>query len=138
MTSTSHVSGPPIHVSQGRASAPATTIAPPTADQVAKARATKEAFSQFAGATFFGQLLKSMRQTVGKPAYFHGGQAEEIFRSQLDQVIADHMTEAGGKSLSEGMFRQQFPHLAEVLRRHEAAGGGAPSDFDQLAALRRL
>ena len=41
----------------------------------------REKFTQFVGETFFGQMIKSMRSTVGKPAYFHGGQAEEAFRA---------------------------------------------------------
>ena len=36
----------------------------------------REKFTQFVGETFYGQMIKSMRSTVGKPAYFHGGQAE--------------------------------------------------------------
>ncbi len=48
----------------------------------------RKAFDAFVGETFFGQLLHSMRKTVGKPAYFNGGRAEEIFQQQLDQVLA--------------------------------------------------
>ena len=73
----------------------------------------KEKFTQFVGETFFGQMIKSMRATVGKPAYFHGGQAEEVFRGQLDQKLAEHMTKASADTFSEPLFRRQFPHLAE-------------------------
>ncbi len=110
----------------------------PSPQQVEKAQETKEAFSDFVGKTFYGQLLKSMRQTVGKPAYFHGGRAEEVFRTQLDQTIADHMNDSQGASLAEGAFRQQFPEMADVLKRQEQvekmqSGGG----LEQLSALRR-
>src|SRR3989304_4282818 len=54
----------------------------------------RKAFDGFVGETFFSQLLQSMRKTVGKPAYFHGGRAEEIFQQQLDQVLAQKVTEA--------------------------------------------
>ena len=59
--------------------------------ELAAARELKQAYSDFVGKTFFGQMLKAMRSTVGKPAYFHGGQAEEMFRAQLDQHLADGM-----------------------------------------------
>ena len=56
------------------------------------------------GETFFGQMLKSMRKTVGKPAYFHGGRAEEIFTQQLDQVLAEKLSEASADKLSGPMY----------------------------------
>ena len=41
----------------------------------------RERFTQFVGETFYGQMIKAMRSTVGKPAYFHGGRGEEVFRA---------------------------------------------------------
>lgn len=64
----------------------------------------REKFDQFVGETLFSQMLKSMRQTVGKPAYFHGGQAEEMFQSQLDQTMAQELTKSSAKQFSEPMF----------------------------------
>jgi len=64
----------------------------------------REAFDQFVGQTFFGQMLSTMRKTVGKPAYFHGGRAEEIFQSQLDQVLSEEMTNASADQFSGPMF----------------------------------
>ena len=49
----------------------------------------RETFQQFVGEAFFGQLMKAMRSSVGKPAYFHGGRAEEVFQGQLDQLLAE-------------------------------------------------
>ena len=69
-------------------------------------------FTQFVGETFYGQMLKAMRSTVGKPAYFHGGQAEEVFRGQLDQAMSEHLTEATAEKFADPLFRRQFPHLA--------------------------
>ncbi len=68
------------------------------------ADATREAFDDFVGQTFFGQMLKAMRSTVGKPAYFHGGQAEEIFRGQLDQVLAEKMSDAAADTFTGPMY----------------------------------
>ncbi len=64
----------------------------------------RKAFDAFVGQTLFGQLLHSMRQTVGKPAYFNGGRAEEIFQQQLDQVLAKNMSESSADKFSGPMF----------------------------------
>jgi Rod binding domain-containing protein len=88
----------------------------------------KATFTQFVGETFYGQMIKSMRSTVGKPAYFHGGRGEEVFQGQLDQQMAQHLTEATAAKFAEPLFEQQFPRLAKQpqqslneltqLRRH--------------------
>lgn len=64
----------------------------------------REAFQSFVGQTLFGQLLSAMRKTVGKPAYFYGGRAEEIFQQQLDQVIAEKIAETSSDKLAEPML----------------------------------
>lgn len=64
----------------------------------------RETFDQFVGEAFYGQLLGAMRKTVGKPAYFYGGRAEEIFQGQLDQTMAEEMTKASADSFSGPMF----------------------------------
>lgn len=71
-----------------------------------------EAFDQFVGDTFFRQMLKSLRSTTGKPAYFHGGQAEEMFQSQLDELLITDMVKATKDSFSADLFKQQFPEHA--------------------------
>jgi hypothetical protein len=73
----------------------------------------RERFNQFVGETFYGQMIKAMRSTVGKPAYFHGGRGEEVFRAQLDQTLAEHMTEATADRFTAPLFQRQFPHLAD-------------------------
>lgn len=64
----------------------------------------KDVFTEFVGQTLFGSMLASMRQTVGKPAYFHGGRTEEVFQKQLDQKIVEQLTEASAESIAEPMF----------------------------------
>jgi hypothetical protein len=72
----------------------------------------RERFTQFVGEAFFGQMIKAMRATTGKPAYFHGGRAEEVFQGQLDQKLAEHLTEASAERFAEPMFERQFPNQA--------------------------
>ncbi len=64
----------------------------------------REAFSDFVGQTFFGELLKQMRATVDKPTLFHGGMGEDIFQSQLDHVLVERMSDASASSFSGPMF----------------------------------
>ncbi|MEQ8210394.1 MAG: rod-binding protein [Lacipirellulaceae bacterium] len=98
------------------------------------ARELKQAYGDFIGKSFFGQLMKSMRSTVGKPAYFDGGRAEEVFRGQLDQTLADHMTVASADKIADPMFRHQFPEHAELLRQAEEQ---AQDSLTDLTALQR-
>ncbi len=85
---------------------PASPIGAPQASFAAsqddkKLRAT---FDEFVGQAFFGQLMSSMRNTVGKPAYLHGGRAEEIFRGQLDQVLTEEMSDRSAAELTGPMY----------------------------------
>jgi Rod binding domain-containing protein len=108
---------------------------PTPEQQLAAARELKQAYADFVGKTFFGQMLKAMRSTVGKPAYFHGGQAEEMFRSQLDQQLADGMTAASASQIADPMFERQFPQQAATLRAAEAETQASLGDLE---ALRRF
>ena len=71
---------------------------PPAPDEV------RGAFDDFVGQTFFNQLLTEMRKTQTKPAYFHGGQAEEIFQAQMDQVLAERLSDSTADTFSGPMF----------------------------------
>ena len=83
--------------------APAAAVRPPVA-QAPDGKLRKE-FDTFMGEAFYGQLLSAMRKsTTGHAAYFHGGQAEETFRGQLDQVLATKMTEASASEFTGPMF----------------------------------
>lgn len=66
--------------------------------------ALREAFDDFVGQTFFQQMLGAMRKTVDKPAYFHGGRAEEVFQGQLDQVLSEYMTDASAAEFTDPLF----------------------------------
>jgi Rod binding domain-containing protein len=64
----------------------------------------REAFDSFVGETFYSQMLKAMRKLTGKPPYFHGGQAEEIFRTQLDQTLAQNLAKSTAHQFTGPMF----------------------------------
>lgn len=64
----------------------------------------RKAFESFVGESFYGQLFQAMRKTVGKPAYFHGGRAEETFQAQLDQLLTEKMSQCGTGGFSDSMY----------------------------------
>ena len=64
----------------------------------------REAFDDFVGQTFYNQMLSAMRKTVDKPAYFHGGQAEEVFQAQLDQTLSERLADATAEQFTGPMF----------------------------------
>ena len=45
-----------------------------------------------------------MRKTVDKPAYFHGGHAEEVFQAQLDQTLAERLADSTAEQFTGPMF----------------------------------
>lgn len=85
-----------------------------------------EKFTQFVGEAFYGQMLKAMRSSVGKPAYFYGGHAEEVFQGQLDQTMAEQLTKTSASKFAEPLFEHQFPNLAASKR------AGSLNDLSQL------
>ncbi len=113
----------------------------PSAQQVESAEKVRDAFGKFVGQTMFSQMLSSMQQTVGKPAYFDGGRGEEVFRGQLNQVLAEKLSEndnhGAGDSLADRMFKQQFPDHAAVLDAAEKQPAPGLRPLDSLGTLRR-
>jgi hypothetical protein len=63
-----------------------------------------EAFTDFVGQTFYGELMKQMRATLDKPAFFHGGMGEDIFQQQLDQIMVERMSDTSARTLSDPMY----------------------------------
>src|ERR1044072_5684187 len=76
----------------------------------------REKFTQFVGEAFFGQMMKAMRSSVGKPAYFYGGRAEDVFQSQLDQTMAEQFTKTSASKFADPMFDRQFPQISNENR----------------------
>ncbi len=64
----------------------------------------RQKFQEILGELMFGQMLKSMRRTVDKPAYFHGGRAEEVFTQQLDQMLAQKISQSSGEQFFGPMY----------------------------------
>jgi peptidoglycan hydrolase FlgJ len=103
--------------------------------QAAKDQKLHDTFTQFVGQTFYGQMIKSMRSTVGKAAYFDGGQGEKIFQGQLDQTMAEQMTKASADKFAEPLFHRQFPNVD--LQAATNAAKSQTSGLGDLAQLAR-
>jgi Rod binding domain-containing protein len=87
--------------------AAATSPAPSPAAAGTAPRSSQElraTFQEFAAGTFYKQMLKALRQGHGKPAYFHGGRGEEVFRQQLDEHVTDALARSHGDALAAPLF----------------------------------
>ena len=56
--------------------------------------------------TFYGTLLKQVRQSPFHSEKFEGGRGGEAFGSLYDQHLADHMARGAGKKLVEAIARK--------------------------------
>ena len=83
---------------------PASALTSQAAAKGEKPEELKDAFGDFVGNTFYGQLIASTRKTVDKPAYFHGGRGEEVFQGQLDQMLAEKLSDATKEQFAGPMF----------------------------------
>jgi len=64
----------------------------------------RETFDKFVGQTLFGSLLKELRKSEQGAAYLNGGQAEKVFKGQLDQVLVERMSDASANTLTGPMY----------------------------------
>ncbi len=64
----------------------------------------KEAFHDFVGQTFFGELIKAFRTSQQPSKYFHGGRAEEIFQGQFDQVLTEKLSDSSAEKIADPMY----------------------------------
>lgn len=55
---------------------------------------------------FINQMLKTMREGLGKSEMFHGGSGEDIYTSMLDEELAKSMSNAGGIGLEKMLMKQ--------------------------------
>ena len=74
--------------------------ASPSPDQM------RQTFQEAVGSLFYGQMIKALRSGVGKPAYIHGGQAEEMFQGQMDQQVAENLARHQGGALVEDLYQR--------------------------------
>ncbi|HBE67577.1 MAG TPA: hypothetical protein DDW52_05445 [Planctomycetaceae bacterium] len=64
----------------------------------------RKTFQDFVGQTFFGEMIKSLRSTQQEAAYMNGGRAEKIFQGQLDQTLAEELSNSSADKISDPMY----------------------------------
>ncbi len=67
--------------------------------------------------TFFGAMLKQMRNSPFKSELFSGGRGGEMFHSLMDQHLADRMASGSGNGLVQSIVR----HLEKMSGRYRQA-----------------
>jgi Rod binding domain-containing protein len=80
--------------------------APPPVTLAERDAELRKTFQHAVAGVLFAQMLKALRASVGKPAYLHGGQAEEMFQSQFDQHLAEQLAQTKGSPFVEDLYRQ--------------------------------
>ncbi|NLD38852.1 MAG: peptidoglycan DD-metalloendopeptidase family protein [Desulfatiglans sp.] len=78
-------------------------------------------------ALFTYEMLKSMRKSIEKCDLFHGGQAEEIYESMLDQELSQNMAGKGSNSISETLYNQ-----LKNINLTEQAKNAIPGTIDRV------
>ena len=73
---------------------------------------------------FTYEMLKSMRNSIEKCDLFHGGQAENIYESMLDQELSKNMAGKGKNSIGELLY-QQLKHMDQIT-----GSAGIPGSSD--------
>ncbi|MDA0832593.1 MAG: rod-binding protein [Planctomycetota bacterium] len=92
----------------GQSNDPTTNLAPSevswSTEHADKDDPVRKAFQDFVAGTFYKQMFKALRSGQNKPAYIHGGAAEEMFQSQLDQQVAEDLAANHGSSFSDSLY----------------------------------
>ena len=71
--------------------------------------------------TFFGTLLKQMRNSPFKSDLFSGGKGGEAFGGLQDQHLAEHMARGAGSKLVNGIVRRIEANAAYRKQQKKAA-----------------
>jgi Rod binding domain-containing protein len=110
------MTGQPIQFDQRYAG---TKPASPVDPQHAKLVATTQ---KWVAQTFYGQLLKQMRNSPFKSDLFSGGRGGQAFNEMFDERMAEHMSRGAGSKLVKSIVRKVE---ATAAYRKQQAGKAA-------------
>jgi Rod binding domain-containing protein len=82
--------------------------------------------------TFYGQMLKQMRNSPFKSKLFDGGRGGEAFNEMLDQHLADHMSRGAGSKLVNSIVRKI--EAASAYKKHSLSRASMMSKSRAAAA----
>lgn len=71
------------------------------------------------GQTFFGTLLKQMRDSPFKSDLFSGGRGGQAFSEMYDQHIAMHMAQRSGAKLTRPIVKKFKAQATEAYERNQ-------------------
>ncbi|HSV12619.1 MAG TPA: rod-binding protein [Tepidisphaeraceae bacterium] len=71
--------------------------------------------------TFYGAMLKQMRNSPFKSEMFEGGRGGQAFNEMFDQHMAEHMARGAGSKLVKAIVRKT--EAAAAYRKQAAAKG---------------
>ena len=72
------------------------------AGQLKKLKTLSKEFESF----FFKEMITAMRKTVPKNELINGGNAEEIYKSMMDDRMAYQITDQGGSGIAQAMYNR--------------------------------
>jgi hypothetical protein len=78
-------------------------------DRAADKAEFKEKFAEVLGGTMYGMMFKAMRKSMKDNPYFNGGQAEQMFGQQLDQLLAEKMARRDASKFSSLSALENLP-----------------------------
>ena len=89
-----------------------------------------EQTAKWVSQTFFGQMLKQMRDSPFKSKLFDGGRGGEAFQQMADQHLADSMARGTGHKLVDGIVaRIEHVHAAPKAVRGKVTAVAAQRDW---------
>lgn len=77
-------------------------------------RARLKAATQLLEGQFYQMLFKAMRDTVPTGGLTSGGQGEDVFRSMLDQQVADAAAGQSHRGIGAALYRHFVDHVAQA------------------------
>lgn len=83
----------------------------------------RQVSGEIAGSIFYGTLLRTMRESVLKGEYGHGGRGEDIFAAQLHGLLAERLGAAKQNPLAESLYRHLENQQANITRSRLQAKG---------------
>lgn len=86
----------------------------------------RELSGKIVGSIFYGTLLRSMRESVLKGEYGHGGRGEDIFAAQLHGLFAERLGAAKQNPLAESLYRHLENQQANFTRSQLRGKGLTP------------
>ena len=91
----------------------------PSSEQILRYNALRKKVESFVGQTFFGQLLKQMRESPFKSDLFNGGRGGEMFTSMLDGVIAERMGRGAGSKIVNAVVKRFEPQTYKWMKANK-------------------